>query len=133
MYSQNWAPFIVFTPSRQSRVIDETFQQTDIALGIRDYLGLTADLEGVKGRSPFRTYGRSRPIIFGNIYRRKIHAVWDDYNLLSCTPDLRRCAFFARADASLVSTFYRDREGSAFEVETLRHFVVRNDHGLRAQ
>jgi hypothetical protein len=133
MYSQNWGALVALTPDRDDGVVDEAFQQSDLALGILDYLGLAEEAASFGGRSIFRRYGNPRPIIFGNIYRREIHAIWDEKRVTSCSIELDRCAFLERGDASLVSDLYTRRKPSAVEVEALRYFMAGNDFGVRAR
>jgi arylsulfatase A-like enzyme len=127
MYSQNWGTLVARTPLAEARVVDQAFQQSDVMAGVLDYLGLVGQAPTLKGRSPFRRYDRPRPIIFGNIYRRQVHAIWNERELLTCSIDLDRCGFLTREDEALVSRRYAERSASPAEVEALRYFIGLSD------
>ncbi len=75
LLTQNLSYLIALLPTRQQRLVDELFAQTDTALSVLDVLGL-ADASGpFVGRSFFRRYAEPRRIFFANQNARTVGMV----------------------------------------------------------
>jgi len=87
--SQNWGFLIAITPQGERRQIDQPFLQSDLALSVVDYLGLTDRPQRFTGRSAFRAYDRPRPIFCANVYFGTTSLFDVDGCLYVCPHDLR--------------------------------------------
>ncbi|MGB5286551.1 MAG: LTA synthase family protein [Polyangiales bacterium] len=64
--SVNWGQMVVRLPNSMQYTANDAFGQSDIALSIVDYLGLSDQAEHFHGRSMFRDYATPRPLFFAN-------------------------------------------------------------------
>ncbi|MCZ6836759.1 MAG: LTA synthase family protein [Planctomycetota bacterium] len=83
--SMHWGFAIVSAPGVSAQVVKEPFGQSDIALSIMDYLGLTDEASAFMGRSLFRSYEDPRPLFIGNTYGRCLgvfdsNRIWHVYD-----------------------------------------------------
>lgn len=92
--SENWGFMIMLLPERTRMVITEPFSQSDVALSIIDYLGLSEQGTHLFGRSAFRSYNKGRPIFFGNVNHRTIGGLSPDGSLHLCEFEGHRCRRF---------------------------------------
>ncbi|TDJ02757.1 MAG: LTA synthase family protein, partial [Deltaproteobacteria bacterium] len=73
--TDNWGFLIVIPPTGEQMRVDTEFMQVDLALSILDYLGLASEAQEFVGRSVFRRYEGTRPIVFANVYKRWLGAL----------------------------------------------------------
>ena len=94
--ADNWGFLIAQTAQGDRQRIDEVFSQSDIALSILDYLGLSALPHRFIGRSLFRQYDSGRPVVFGNLYKRYLGTFTANGDLQLCMQGLAAdCERFA--------------------------------------
>ncbi|MEE2679435.1 MAG: LTA synthase family protein [Myxococcota bacterium] len=93
--SESWGFMVLLLPERTQLVVTEPFAQSDVALSVLDYLGLSDAGLHLFGRSVFRRYDRGRSIFFGNVNHRTIGGVAPDGSLLLCEFEGHRCRKFA--------------------------------------
>ncbi|MAT52030.1 MAG: hypothetical protein CMK32_12700 [Porticoccaceae bacterium] len=89
--SQNWGFMIALTPEQERRHLRQPILQSDLALSVLDYLGLSESTH-FAGRSFWRIYPDNRPVVFGNVYFRETSLLIKQNQILTCKETNRDCA-----------------------------------------
>ena len=124
--SENWGFLIVIPPTGEQMRVDAEFMQADLALSILDYLGLDSEAQDFVGRSVFRRYEGTRPIVFANVYKRWLGALDPSGRLSICPQDFQSCSTYELTDGRLFSPNRTRRETDLAAVEFLRGMVARS-------
>ena len=77
-------------PSGEKATVRGIFSQRDLAVSILDYLDLSIP-EEMQGRSLFREYDDFSPILFSNIFQRRVYALVSEEHLISCDYSFSSC------------------------------------------
>lgn len=92
--SQNWSLAILMPPGEGSRLLEEPFVQSDLAVSILDYLGLPDETAPFTGRSLFRNYPDERPLFFANTHQGRVYGLFPPDQLLTCREGATDCETF---------------------------------------
>ena len=107
--SQNWIFLSVVSGNVKPRYIQAPFMQSDVALSVLDYLGLTHLKQEFIGRSIFRTYTTPRPIFFTNVYNKHGYYLDTDNTLTVCMDFGNQCETWQETSAHLFSNHHIQR------------------------
>jgi hypothetical protein len=105
LLTQNLSYMIALLPTRQQRMVDELYAQTDTALGVLDVLGLADTAGPFIGRSLFRLYGDDRRVFFANQNARTVGMIGSKQrNAWICDELFTGCDHLHLPGGSFVST-----------------------------
>ena len=94
----NWAPMVVLSPEHAAGRVDAAYAQSDIALSVLDYLGLSPQAQGFTGRSMFRRYDRPRTVYAASVYAGRIYEYVEGEKLTTCSEALDDCHLYPVTD-----------------------------------
>jgi arylsulfatase A-like enzyme len=103
MLAKAWGLLVVMLPAPVADAVDEPFVQMDLPLSVLDYLGYVDEASGFAGRSVFRQYPEPRPLVFGNLYMRRVAGFDGTDRLHVCEADLDECEVWATPGTRLFS------------------------------
>ncbi len=63
-FGNNWGMMMALAPDLKAQVHDDVFSTTDLNLSVMDYLNISESRPSLTGRSIFRDYENSRPMLF---------------------------------------------------------------------
>ena len=119
----NRANIVVLAPGRQRRRLAGFYGYKDIMISMLDLLGL--DSSAARGRSLFREYSGSSPILYASLYTGRFF-IRTGVDLIMCVRTWDKCSGFRRDD---VRSRLVDREPDWSLVAAARGFTRTNDLG----
>jgi len=131
---QAWGLLIALTPEGESKLVEETALQSDLALSVLDYLGFgdEAAKRTFGGRSAFRRYDTPRAFAFGNTYRRVLGGVNERGELFVCDESASSCKKYTLPDGRLFSPARERSELHPEEVEFVKERAIASLHSPAA-
>ncbi len=123
---QAWGVLIALAPDLPGEQVRDRFAQSDLALSVLDYLGLSAAAGGFSGRSLFRRYASPRAIGFGNTYLGIVGGYSADGIFAFCDEALERCVSAPVAADTVVPDGGRLARVPSSEVPFVRDLAARS-------
>lgn len=129
--SQNWGALVALVPNGENSgvPVQSSYAQYDIPLSIVDYLGLENSGNRFHGRSIFREYNKTRPVIMANTYARQQNLLDGDL-LLVCQESGEGCAQYLWHADDLTGLVGLQQEPDYLMVKLLQQAVAYSKRNL---
>lgn len=121
LLSYNWGFLIAKVPGEQPRAVTQHYAQTDVALSIADYVGVST--APFVGRSLFREYQEPRALVFANTYQQKMY--WAaGREIVECDEALSVCQKHVAEGPGLFSPTRASGAASDADIAPLREMLA---------